>query len=139
MNSSVKSLVPMVTVGLPLPGCDDDDELPELLLLPLLLLLLLLPHAASSAAVASSATAPPIRGLDTSRCSFVLGRYLDAFGRGNDAVDLLGERDARWGDGALDQGQQAVHRERQSHDDDRRGDHAGHVVGRLVDDDVAEG
>src|SRR5690348_12244366 len=67
MNSSVKSLVPMVTVGLPLPGCD--DELLELLLLLLLLLplsLLLLPHAAINAAVASSATAPPMRGLDTS-------------------------------------------------------------------------
>ena len=56
MNSSVKSLVPIVSGGLPLPGCSELEEEP-----PLALLLLSSPPqpaAASTAAVYIIATTP---------------------------------------------------------------------------------
>src|SRR4051794_22523845 len=66
MNSSVKSLVPMVTAGLPLPGwagaaadvLDDDfaaDELDELLLS--------LPHAATANAIVAASSDHAMRRL----------------------------------------------------------------------------
>src|SRR6476661_1862729 len=64
MNSSVKSLVPIVTAGLPLPGWagaaavldDADDEL-------LLELSLLLPHAATANAIAAASSDHAMRRL----------------------------------------------------------------------------
>src|SRR5512133_2424411 len=62
MNSSVKSLVPIVTAGLPLPGWAgaaaevlDDDELVELLLS--------LPHAATAKAIVAASRDHAIRRL----------------------------------------------------------------------------
>src|SRR6478735_2030384 len=65
MNSSVKSFVPIVTAGLPLPGragaaadvlAPDDDEL-------LVELLLLLPHAATAKAIAAASSDHAMRRL----------------------------------------------------------------------------
>jgi hypothetical protein len=83
MNSSVKSFVPIVTAGLPLPGCAEallvlvvDEPPPPLVLV---LLLLLLPHAAIANASVATSSGAAISRLVVFRTALPPPRCLNCF------------------------------------------------------------
>src|ERR671924_65733 len=96
MNSSVKSLVPIVTAGLPLPGCSELEEEPLLALLPLLLSSPPQPAAAASTAAASRTISRRVNRVDIGsllQLSNSGGRGRRLGGR-HERVQLLGQREA---------------------------------------------
>src|SRR3954462_10145461 len=126
MYCSVKFLSPIVTAGLPLPGWSELDELPPELLLPLSSE----PHAASPRQAASSTAR--MRGCRLTGVSLSGG----GFGLQGGVVDA-GAQPAG-GHQPLEAGEDEVDEQGEDRDADRCPQHAGQVVARLVDDDVAQ-
>src|SRR3954464_8626863 len=110
MNSSVKSLVPIVTAGLPLPGWSElDEELPP----PPLLELLSSPPQPTAAASTPAASRRISRGMR--RVDMGLSSVVELGGRGwrvggrLAGLELLGQRQAARCPRALHEAEQPVH------------------------------
>src|SRR3954466_13681106 len=145
MNSSVKSLVPIVTAGLPLPGWSELAVLepPPPPPPPPLSSSEPQPAVTATSAVTSNSASRRMREVFIGRSLLRGGSRSDGRrGRGvggrGDGLELLRKRQAAWGHGPLHEPEQPVDRERERDDHERRRDDPDEVVGRLVDDDVAE-
>src|SRR3954453_18466606 len=145
MNSSVKSLVPIVTAGLPLPGWSELAVLepPPPPPPPPLSSSEPQPAVTATSAVTSNSASRRMRGVFIGRSLLRGGsrsdgrRRRDVGGR-HDGLELLRQRQAAWGHGPLHEPEQPVDRERERDDHERRRDDPDEVVGRLLDNNLAE-